>query len=178
MKTMLSLFLLIALGVNAQGVAEAKYSEPEFVGDVKYVGSGKDVLLPKERSFANGKVGFYSAKARSIIKGLESAVKINPIEKHIFLVRVKDNSINPKSVVNVFKLEQDKKAGTRFVTVATEGTFSGTKSTICFLDFEYSKYGEGCYIIVFPKSLDVGEYAITLEGSRMIFNVFSITTEP
>lgn len=179
MKVIFALLSMIAFSVSAQDAGDQKYKEPDFVGDIKYVGSGKDVLLEKEMAVIGSKGGMYSKiKTTSSIKGLQSSLKIHPIDKLVFLVKVADNSVNPTSIVNVFKLDQDKKTNSRFVTVMTTGTFSGQKAAIDFKAFEYSKYGNNCYLIVFPKSLETGEYAITLEGSRQIFNVFTITTEP
>jgi|GEM_PF-5748502 len=180
MKCALSVFVVVGSFFKlALGQDSLSYKEPDFVGTVVLVGSKDYKVLEQETSSLRTKGGFYSKiKSKSIISGLTSKVRIHPVEQATFLIRVPDNHVNPKSIINVFKLEVDQKSNERFITVLTSGTFSGINTDIKFEKFEYERYGKHCILVKFPRSsLAAGEYAITLEGSRQIFNTFTITTE-
>jgi len=63
----------------------------------------------------------------------------------------------------------------RFIETASAEAFSGSGSMdIRFIQFEAKKYGEHSFLITISQPVESAEYAMTLEGSRDLFNMFGI----
>ena len=162
-----------------------KITEPEFSGTIIYVNDtiGSGLKLEQQTcsssSKANGAsyvpvVGMFAGKATSkgIVQGSTSPIQIIKAPKTYFIVKVSDNSVDPVTVINVFKLNSEKE--TRSVIVATAKMTSGTTAgNIDFLKFNGKKYGVSSYILELDN-LESGEYAMTLANSRGIFNMFGM----
>ena len=184
MKTFLfsfGLFFCIT-NLNAQSI---KIKEPEFAGNIVYVNDsiGNGLRLEQQASSmktsANAAAyipvaNLFAGKAttKSVIKGCCSAVQITEKSNIRFIIKVTNNTVDPTTVVNVFKLKQKK--DTRTVELASASSFGSVKSgDIDFISFVGTKYGESSYLIEIPN-LEVGEYAITLAERRDFFNMFGI----
>ena len=187
MKSLLFfLGLLIPLMVFAQNESGENSFEPEFSGNIVFVDNGVATPLEKQKASASTKVGASvyitgvgKATGYNIVKGVKSPVRINRANDYEFIIRVKDNTIDPREVVSIFKLEQKihkkENKSFRFLAVSDAGTFSGSKSLdIDYISFNAKKYGESSFIISIDTPLESGEYAITLEDSRGTFNMFGI----
>lgn len=149
---------------------------PEFSGQIGCIMADSSILLlEQQRAQAHVKGGYYSkVKGSNYVKGSRSRVVILSFQDHKFLLRVNDNSQDPFSLINIFKLESDLKDDVRKVLVSTAGAITGQKQAIEFIAFKAVKYGLNGYLIEPTNRFQIGEYAITLNGSREVFNLFSI----
>lgn len=177
---------LIFVAITLQSLSQnIKITEPEFSETFIYVNDsiGSGIKLEQQtcsaRSKANGVsyvpvVGMFAGKSTSkgVVQGAKSTVQIDKSRKTYFIVKVKDNSIDPTTVINIFKLYPSKEE--RHVIVATAKTMGGTKAgEIEFLKFTGKKYGTSSYLIELDN-LESGEYAMTLPIHREIFNMFGV----
>jgi hypothetical protein len=89
-------------------------------------------------------------------------------------VRHETNAVNPTQVINVLKLASNERRETRFVETGSTGAFSSQTMDIDYLPFGSERYGESSYLITLRDRLESGEYAITLDGSRDVFNLFGV----
>jgi hypothetical protein len=169
--------LFVVLGLKSQ----VNIKEPEFPGTIVFVNDsiGEGVRLEIQNCYtkASGSASLYvtgvgKAKAFSVVNGAKSNVRIGAKSNLKFLVTVKDNSVNPTSIINIFPLTPKKDK--RIIEVGTSTTFGGVEqSTIPFLQFTASKYGNSSYLVEL-SNVAPGEYAITLPDSRDLFNMFGI----
>lgn len=176
-------FVLICsfLFLNELHAQRFKITEPEFSGNMVYVNDtiGEGISLEKQTcsTKTQGSASLYitgigKVKSSSLVKGYQSDIRINQHSKLNFIIKVTDNSIDPITLINIFKLEQKKNY--RLVELGASGTFSGvTSNDIKFLKFKGKKYGTSSYIIEID-SIEPGEYAITLAERRDLFNMFGI----
>ncbi|MBY0432800.1 MAG: hypothetical protein K2U26_01690 [Cyclobacteriaceae bacterium] len=177
MKTITLLLSMLVIGKSWGQEVNEKILEPEFAGDIALLRDGSNDLetLEKIQSAGRSKGGAYSKiKSMAVVPGLASRVRVHNRDKYSFIVKWTSNEIDPRSIINIFKLEKDEKKGERFVLIATAGTYSGLKSTIEFIPFKYEKYGEKSYRIWFDQNMEPGEYALTLSDSRNLFNLFTL----
>ena len=154
--------------------------EPEYTGNIVYIDSGQARPLEKQKASAKAGASMYivgvgKVKASNVVTGMRSPVRTNQRDSLSFIVRVTDNNVDPFQLINIFKLEQNPNKNNRFIEVSNVGTFSGASANdIAFLSFDAKKYGERSYMITIQKQLIPGEYAITIEGSRELFNMFGV----
>lgn len=154
--------------------------EPQYVGIIYYIDENGTILNTLETQKSSVKtnatasvyiVGIGSAKTRNYVKGGKSTVRL-PKGKIRLFTKVDNPNIDPKEIFNIFQLQADRKI--RFVVVSEAHTFAGSKSAdIDFLPFNAYRYKNSSFII----ELDIekeGEYAITLDTSRMTFGLFGI----
>lgn len=170
-------FLFLGFGLKSQ----VKIKEPEFPGTIIFVNDsiGNGLRLEKQKCSlkANGSASLYitgvgKAKAFCVVNGAQSNFRIDTQPNLKFIVTVKDNSLDPTSIINIFPLTTKKDK--RFVEVGTSTTFGGVEeSTIPFLQFSATKYGNNSYLVEL-SNVAPGEYAITLPESRDTFNMFGI----
>lgn len=180
MKT-ISIIITILLTANYTFSQNIKILEPEWEGNAVYVndsvGSGLELEKQKAYSKANANAslivtGVGKVKAKSCVNGGSSNVIINSNKNIQFIVKHSSNKVDPRMIINLFKLESDSKK--RCAEVASLGSFSGSKTrNIDYVQFTAKKYGETSYLITI-ESIEDGEYALTLESSRDVFNLFSI----
>lgn len=178
------ILLLISFSIYNINAQEVK--EPEYLGDIIYVSKGHSTPLEKQKASISTKAGasvyatgIGNVKSRNVVKGLKSPVRVDPQSQISFIVKVENNKINPKELINVFKLEQKEKKKAdkccRFIELSNSGTFTGVSSNDHdFLDFKAKKYGESSFYITLFFPIEPGEYAITIEGTRQTFNLFGI----
>jgi hypothetical protein len=76
-------------------------------------------------------------------------------------------------VVNLFRLGKDIKKERRTIVTGTVNFNQSTAADIDFIPFQASKYGQSSYLLQVYE-LPPGEYAITLDGSRDVFNMFGV----
>ncbi len=180
MKTT-SIIITLLLAVNYTYSQNINIPEPEWEGYVVYVNDsiGNGLELEKQKAYsktnANASLivtGLGKVKARSCVNGGVSNVIIHSNENLQFIVKHSSNKVDPRTIINLFKLESDSKK--RCAEVASLGSFSGSKTMdIDYIQFTAKKYGETSYLITIA-SIDDGEYALTLENTREVFNLFSI----
>ncbi|MBS1934392.1 MAG: hypothetical protein JST96_10370 [Bacteroidetes bacterium] len=160
-----------------------KVKEPEFSGQIIYVNDsvGDGQLLEQQKASASTKMSgaafipiagaFSKGKGLNVVKGLTSPIKIHKQNSLIFIVSVSDNKIDPVSVINIFPLKQGK--DTRYLEVASASITGAKVADLNFLSFRAKKYGDHSYLITL-ENVSPGEYAMTLESNRGMFNMFSV----
>ena len=161
---------------------EALIAEPEYTGNVLIVIDGKGQALEKQKASSKAKagasmyiVGLGKIKGSNVVTGMRSPIRILQHDNIELIVRVADNSVDPFQLINIFKLEQNSNKNNRSIEVSSVASFSGAKSNdIEFIPFEAKKYGEKSYLVKLQKQLMPGEYAVTIEGSRNLFNMFGV----
>lgn len=185
MKTILLISTLISFASSILAQDNIKITEPEFAGNIVYVNDsiGKGLRLEQQtastKSSANAAAYIPGARmvagkatSKNVINGCCSPVQIDQKTNVRFIVKVKDNTIDPTTIINIFKLKQEKNK--RTVELASTNTWGTTKSgEIEFISFYGTKYGESSYLIEIP-ALESGEYAMTLADRRDFFNLFQI----
>ncbi len=182
MKKIFCIFSLINFAfLNAQ----IKISEPEFSGNIVYVNDSVGSGIKLEQQTASGStkangasyvpvVGLFAGKATSknIVKGSTSSIQIEQSKKISFIIKVSDNSIDPTTMVNIFKLNSE--SDSRTIEISSAKVIGGEKSgDIKYLSFNGKKYGQSSYLIE-VDNIEKGEYAITLSSRRDLFNMFGI----
>ena len=172
-------FVILSIRVVGQNLI---IPEPEYTGNIVFVNGEQGKPLEKQKSSIKAKAGasvyltgIGKVKASSVVTGVRSPIRVGQRDSLKFIVKVADNSVDPFQLVNIFKLDQNPNKNTRFIEVSSAGTFSGASANdIDFIPFEAKKYGEKSYLIQLQKQLVPGEYAITIEGSRELFNMFGV----
>ena len=182
MKKLLFITLLFScIALNAQ----IRIEEPEFSGNVVFVndsigdGIKLEIQTASIKTNSNGAayvpvVGLFAGKATSknAIQGTASTVQIDKRTKVQFIIKVSDNSVDPVTVINIFKLKVEKNK--RTLDVASASALGSSKSgDITYLPFQGKKYGKSSYLLTI-ENIEPGEYAITLANRRDIFNTFGI----
>ena len=157
-----------------------KIKEPEFTGVMLLIRDSVSFeKLEKQKAFAGTKTdvgaaifGVAKGKGLNIVYGSSSPIRIKNGSKVKVIVKVKENDKDPAEIINIFQLEQEKSKDKRVLTVG-KVNFNTTTAEIKFIPFEVSRYGLSSYLVVI-SNLSAGEYAITIEGSRDVFNLFGI----
>jgi hypothetical protein len=178
-KAIFGLLMIISF-LTASG--QITIPEPEYTGNIIYIDNGQAKPLEKQKASGKAKagvslyiVGVGKVKGTNNVTGVRSPIRTIQRDSLSFIVRVTDNSVDPFQLINIFKLEQNSNKNIRFIEVSNTGTFSGASvGDIAFIPFEAKKYGEKSYLIRIQKQLVPGEYAITIEGSRDLFNMFGV----
>ncbi len=117
--------------------------------------------------------GIPMGKGMNIVNGAQSPVRTSRKSTVRLIVKVSDNSKDPTEIVNMFRMEQDKKKDKRVLIVGKVNFNKSSALDIKFLQFKGSKYGTSSYLIEL-SDVEPGEYAATLEGSRGVFNLFGV----
>ena len=176
-----------ALLLTGQLNAQVTVKEPEFVGEVTVLTSDSEgISLEKEKCSVKAKSGklgkiasFVPVPGASLvataaskmqltvnIKGDTAAVWVNPGEVR-FIVRVKDQDINPKDYLKVIRFEQKKKE--RYCVVATATLFGGTETGVNESEkFTVERYGKKSFLITL-KDVEPGQYGVStneFDGAR------------
>lgn len=163
------LFSLVASAVALGSAHAQKMTEPEYVGQVNYVGTDSTVTLleventeMKTKSNGLGFVpvaGMFLSKGQSylVIKGAKSKTKLSG-DNVTLIARVKENDEDPKSKIGIIKFEPKKKE--RRYLMAEAGLLS-MKNKTAYSDFKFDakKFGKASYLIKVEK-LEPGEYGI------------------
>lgn len=165
-------------------------NEPTFIGEVYALVGDLTTPLEKQRASIETTagasmyiVGMGKISSKITIEGGNSSVRFEKGKELTFIVRARDNNIDPLATVNFFKfIPSSSRKTSRYAEVSSVGTFSGVKSNnFDFIDFTAEKYGEESYLI-HVQSLDLGEYGIivndpSMTGSKItIISCFGIGT--
>lgn len=178
-----SILLLIVLFSNSQTV---EIAEPEWDGEILYANPNTNIgeSLERQEASLNAKAnaslyitGTGKVKATYSVRGVKSTTQIK-LNNNVaqFVYRAKDNSINPKDVIEI--LEFVAKGDNRIMLVGSLGTFSGSsQGGFKTVDFKAAKYGKSSYLITITGVED-GEYGFSLgkEDSR-VFYLFSLYSD-
>lgn len=182
MKNTLAVLILFSTALSSIGQT-LKITEPEFSGVILFVNDtiGSGIRLEQQvcsmQTKSNGAKAFIpfanvKVTSRNIVNGCCSTLKIDSAHKISFIVKVKDNSVDPSTLINIFKLVSEKDL--RAVELSSVSTYGGAKAgEIKFYSFTGKKYGVSSYLIEI-NNLGRGEYAITLPERRDLFNMFSV----
>lgn len=175
MKTLilLALSLICAPSFTYGKDSTVSLSEPEYVGNISYVDSSEGLTLEKQRASTKLRSGMFTVKSSNIVKGATSPVRVSSGEAVRFIVRAASNDVDPVQVINIFQMTSNAKKKYRQLEVSKAGRFSGSGMNIDFIPFTSKKYGKTSYLITL-NNLAAGEYAMTLDGSRDMFNLFGV----
>jgi hypothetical protein len=174
----ISAALLLGYGYSLR---EISVPEPEFTGIILLVrsdDSGEQLEKQKAASASKADIGaalfgVSKGKGMNMVNGIQSPVRTIGGDKISLIARVRENDRDPVEVINIFKMEKDIKKERRTLVTGTVNFNQSTALDIDFLPFEASRYGQSSYLIELSE-IPAGEYAITLEGSRDIFNLFGV----
>jgi hypothetical protein len=164
---------VIATFASGIAVGQDPIAEPEYVGDIVALDGESATPLEKQRSSNRARAGALRARASNEIEGVASPVRLSaqPLR---FIVRHETNAVNPSQVINIFRMDVNDRRETRVIETGSTGAFSSQSMDIDFLAFDSERYGDSSYLITLRDVLDPGEYAITLDGSRDVFNLFGV----
>lgn len=172
MKNIIAVLLFFTLLSNN---VVSQTMEPTFIGEVYAIDGKSIVLLEKKRASIETKagasmyiVGMGKISSKVTIDKSNSDIRLEPNTELKFIVKSRDNNIDPISVVNFFKfIHTSQRKNSRYAEVSSVGTFSGASSNnFDFIDFKAEKYGESSYLITVSK-LEVGEYGIIVNDPSM-----------
>lgn len=172
-----ALFLAATFGY-AQNI-----SEPEYKGQVALVNADstttllqKEVGEHKAKSSAFGMIPIPGSslldktKAYLSVKGNESPNKISS-KKFSLIIRVKDNSEEPKNAFGIFKFETKKKER-RYQMLSYGFGSSSTNTNFTTVDYEVKKFGTSSYLVTL-SNLETGEYGV-VAGDFSSIATFSV----
>lgn len=148
--------------------------EPEYKGQVAVINADSTTtLLQKETGEHKAKSSAFAlvpipgaslldrTKAYLTVKGAESPNKISS-KKFSLIIRVKDNSEEPKNAFGIFKFETKKKE--RRFKMADIGFGSASATTnFTTVDYEAKKFGSSSYLVTLNDLL-AGEYGVVANG--------------
>ena len=166
--------------------AQVTVPEPEYVGQVVFLTSDTTaVALQKEPWTTGSSSSHIGAVLGAVVPGaalLDKTKMVTTIAGPAaaqefacttarFIVRAKDNDIDPTGCVGIFKYVVNKKKN-RERKMAEMGLLSGTSFNIGATDvvFTAKKYGESSYLI--EATFEPGEYAIDIQGSGNAMSLF------
>lgn len=161
MKNIIAVLLFFTLLSNN---VVSQTMEPTFIGEVYAIDGKSTVLLEKKRASIETKagasmyiVGMGKISSKVTIDKSNSDIRLEPNTELKFIVKSRDNNIDPISVVNFFKfIHTSQRKNSRHAEVSSVGTFSGASSNnFDFIDFKAEKYGESSYLLTVP-GLDIG----------------------
>lgn len=148
--------------------------EPEYKGNMVLVDGATGRPLEKQKMSGKAQTRFSKSQTLAIIQGLTSPVRINAGISLQILVRAQDNSVDPVQIINFFKLTADPDKKERFLLLTRQVAFAAKEAMkIEMIPFTSDKFGTSSYLLTVGK-LPPGEYALTLEGSREVFNMFGV----
>ncbi len=181
MKTAFFIIFVTLLLGNRYSLREISIPEPEFTGIILLVRSDDlGEQLEKQKAASSSKAdigaalfGVSKGKGMNMVNGIQSPVRTAGGEKISLIARVRENDRDPVEVVNIFRMEKDIKKERRILVTGTVNFNQTTTLDIDFIPFEASRYGQSSYLIELSE-IPAGEYAITLDGSRDVFNLFGV----
>lgn len=171
-------FLLTSFFANAQ----LTVAEPEFANTIVYVGKTPgSIELERQKLLSKSTVstsvyilGVGKVKSISYVESEKSTIRITNTDTLQFIIRVKDNSLNPAEAIRLSKFSVNQKKKIRFIEVASTGTFSGGQEggpeTV---KFEAIKYGSNSYMLT-VRNLPLGEYFFTLLDAGENVQMFGV----
>jgi hypothetical protein len=151
--------LLVCTSIFGQDV---KPAEPDFVGEA-YILKADGTTEPLDKSKFNTtiKPGF-KIKQYLEVPGCCSRVKVQATAEPLkIVIKMKDNSVDPTSIINIFKFEVKKNRTTEVSSTALLGK-SDEGGKIKYADFSGKKYGQSSYLLTIVAS-EPGEYGILIK---------------
>lgn len=177
------LAFISALWLTATFGYAQNISEPEYKGQVVLINADSTTtLLQKELGEQKVKASSFGmiplpgtalldkTKAYLSVKGTSSPNRVSPGSS--LIIRVKDNSEEPKNAFGIFKFDVKKKE--RRYPMADIGILSGAKVNTNFttIDYVVKKFGESSYLVTL-HDLPVGEYGV-VAGDFSNVTTFSV----
>ena len=168
--------------------AQVTVTEPEFVGQVLFVTSDTTAVALQKESWTTGSSSTHigavlgavvpgaalldKTKMVSVIAGPAAAQEFACTTAR-FIIRAKDNDLDPTGCVGIYKFVANKKKN-RERKMAEMSLLSGTSFNTGATDviFTAQKYGESSYLV--EATFEPGEYAIDLQGSGNAMSTFRI----
>jgi hypothetical protein len=141
---------------------DVKPAEPDFVGEA-YILKADGTTEPLDKSKFNTtiKPGF-KIKQYLEVPGCCSRVKVQATAEPLkVVIKMKDNSVDPTSIINIFKFEVKKNRTTEVSSTALLGK-SDEGGKIKYADFSGKKYGQSSYLLTIVAS-EPGEYGILIK---------------
>lgn len=167
------LIFLTSLMACALFAQQSQNLEPEYIGKVVFL--KKSTATPVEQQkVAEETKGYLVYTSISFVQGVTSPMRISKGDTLQFIARVGDNRVDPFQMFNIFKLDQNTKKKRRSVETGKMTIGSVEDGDVQMITFTAKKYGEESFLIIINQKLEPGEYAITLEGKRGLFNMFGI----
>lgn len=161
--------------------------EPDFLGDIYFIQTdGTYVKMDREVCSIKTKTNIVpglsilnSVKSFMSIKGPEAKIRVTKDNQPIqFIVKCKDNSLSPETLISVAQFEKKKKE--RRFNMGKTSILGGSEYGITeSLPYEAEKYGESSYKITIT-GLEPGEYGIMVSeqdvepGSYIAYRCFGI----
>ena len=100
-------------------------------------------------------------KSRLTLKGVQSTSNVKGAANTRLIIRVKDNSIDPNSFIEIFKFEVTEKE--RRYLLKEIGVFMKASSdNPSIVDYKATKYGKNSYLVTM-KDLTPGEYGVVIK---------------
>jgi hypothetical protein len=165
-KSIIILALLFAGAVNAQEV-----KEPEYTGEVFLIADTGFVKLDKHlagtRTVAPTGLlltGVGKVRTQLQVPGCCSTVFVNG--EFNLIVKNNDNSIDPMSIIQVFKLEP--KVNWRRAELSSVSALGGYKdNNLSYVPFNAKKYGVSSYLVSL-SNLEPGEYGVIVLNPNVL----------
>lgn len=103
-----------------------------------------------------------------------SSCVLQQSKRYAMVVRVENNNVNPAELVQIMRLEQNKKQRYyKVVEIKNDGSSSVGADNI--LPYQAAKYGKSSYILYFNPQ--PGEYAVSTGGNNLLVYCFAIKGE-
>lgn len=160
---------LVAMFTMTSVMAQVTVAEPEDAEEtLMLVSDRKGVLLSQEKGTLKASadaslliVGVGKMKSRLTLKGVQSTSKVKGAANTRLIIRVKDNSIDPNSFIEIFKFEVTEKE--RRYLLKEIGVFMKASSdNPSIVDYKATKYGKNSYLVTM-KDLTPGEYGVVIK---------------
>jgi hypothetical protein len=158
-KILLASMLLACTSIFAQDV---KPAEPDFVGEA-YILKADGTTEPLDKSKFNitMKPGL-KIKQYLEVPGCCSRTKVQASAEPLkVVIKMKDNSVDPTALINIFKFEVKKDRTTEVSSTALMGK-SDQGGKIKYAEFSGKKYGQSSYLLTIVAS-EPGEYGILIK---------------
>ena len=170
-KVVLILFFFTFLKVSVEA-----QTEPEFIGRINYYAAGRSQELemkePTEKTKLNAQGIITKVFAKKTtgkaytyftFPGVKSPVRLNNKGKVTFIIKVKDNNLDPTKHIVILKMKWDPTKDIRYFEYiskinADEISIVGFPQEVP-VPFNSKRFGKSSYIIT-VESLMSGEYAV------------------
>ena len=167
--TALKFAAIVLLSVLPQTL-RANPGGPEYPGVFVQWEAATGRQAPLERQTARARtrvkaLGFGGATVEYEFPGLRSPTRFRVGRPLTFLLRVEDQSLDPHSQIEFYRLGTTKNS--RRLVLATAGAFSGGREKFQdnAVSFDAAKYGRDFFRVSPASPLPPGEYALSTHGS-------------
>lgn len=106
--------------------------------------------------------GMGNIRTKLSVNNAFSEMRLQYNRKHSFIVKARDNDIDPMAIVSFFRFIPYTNSKSRRAEVSSVGTFTGANSNkLEYISFKGSKYGNSSYLLE-VDNLPIGEYGIII----------------